>query len=211
MSQEQHQLHTKEYHPVVSGSAHESALTILDQMDAAHMLAAKAAHQHQERQGLASFSSNFGTPLQQPMIDNLGADGRVDLHGQQQQSFQNELKRLNEQLCMPSPSNALLMTGNNNSNSSSNMNTSALLQSLFDQQRSTSMHPQQPNVSGGLANSMLQPGFFQDPRVTMAQNQLVSSLQIQVGDPLRSSSAMFSRDGGSRRMRGGVIGELYWK
>lgn len=125
-------------------------------------------------------------------------------------NISNEIKRLQQLHQMNSAGtsgNALLMQG-----SQRNPNDVSLLQSMLEQKThnprfDTSLS--QGMVNGGV-NQMLQPGFFQDARLLMAQNQFTSTnnmnqgLMQQSDIAMSSPHALFHRDG-SRRMRGGVI------
>lgn len=137
-----------------------------------------------------------------------------NINSSEQQSsvnISNEIKRLQQLHQMNSTGssgNALLMQGGQR-----NTNDTSLLQSMLDQKTQnprfdTSLSQGMVN---GSVNQMLQPGFFQDARLLMAQNQLSSPnimnqglMQQQSDVPLPSPHSIFHRDG-SRRMRGGVI------
>ncbi|GKY94008.1 hypothetical protein MPSEU_000367600 [Mayamaea pseudoterrestris] len=224
MSQD-HPLHQPGDNASLSGSLdlnHSNTMAILK---------AVQQQQGQDVQGLnfgGGSNTTFGFPSQQQMNSMFGNGIGGNDQSQQQQlqqqppDFQLELKRLNDQLNNASgpPSNALLLTGNNSQQSSNggsgNLSATALFQSLMlEQQRAMGMPQQQQHapqsprpqhsVSGSnlSTNNTMQPGFFQDPRVMIAQNQL-ASFQRQLDVPLPSPHSLFHRDG-SRRMRGGVI------
>jgi hypothetical protein len=168
-------------------------------------------------------------PMNSMLPNNMGAD-------QQQASLNisNEIKRLQQLHQLgnsQTPGNGLLMTGSSRGND----NSAAFLQSMFDQQQKAQnpRYEEALRQNMGNQNPMLQPGFLQDARFLMAQNQLnpgmqslppmqgqgqqqqlqqqqqQSQQQQQQGGqqselPLPSPHSLFHRDG-SRRMRGGVI------
>jgi hypothetical protein len=137
-----------------------------------------------------------------------GGMGNQDQQQQQQQlppnfDIQNEIKRIQQLHQFSSsapgaPGNGLLLS------SQGSQDPSAFLQSMLDQQKVQA--PRFDNPLGGSTN-LFQPGFLNDARFLMAQNQLnAATLQQQARPevPLPSPHSLFHRDG-SRRMRGGVI------
>lgn len=215
MSSQEHQLHLYGDNADISGSSldfrNSGIQTTYVPMFKPSQQGQEEQQQPQQSQLQVGSYGNMGMPSQQQLSNlygsNMGGGG-----GDQQghlPDFQLELKRLNQQLNNngDAPSNALLLTGNNSQNSSNgnngSNNTSALIQSLMlDQSRNMGMQSQQ-NLNSGLSNTLLQPGFFQDHRILIAQNHL-ANIQRQHDVALPSPHSLFHRDG-SRRMRGGVI------
>ena len=122
-------------------------------------------------------------------------------------SITNEIKRLQSLQQMNTAGvqgNALLMPGGQRTTTGDG--NASLLQSMMD----SSQKVPNPRFDNPLAqtmgiNPMLQPGFFQDARMFMAQNQLAAAASRTSAEmPLPSPHSLFHRDG-SRRMRGGVI------
>jgi hypothetical protein len=180
-------------------------------------------------QGSGMMGSN---PMSAMLPNNMGGGGGGADQQQASLNISNEIKRLQQLHQLgnsQTPGNGLLMTGSQNRND----NSAAFLQSMFDQQQKA----QNPRLDEafrqnmGNQNPMLQPGFLQDARFLMAQNQLQPGMQSQLpmqggqgqsqqqqqllqqnqqqgqGQselPLPSPHSLFHRDG-SRRMRGGVI------
>jgi hypothetical protein len=149
-------------------------------------------------------------PVPGMMMNPMASMHPGTVSSDQQTNITNEIKRLQQLQQMgtsQTPANALLMTGSQRQND----NSAAFLQSMLEQQQKA-QNPRAFDMGG--QNPMLQPGFLQDTRFLMSQNQLNPGMAAMGGQqqqpsqpgevPLPSPHSLFHRDG-SRRMRGGVI------
>lgn len=204
---------------MIDSMSHEQAQESMNQqgMNQQQAAAMLRAAQQQSQQGGAPTGGYMGGGMSSNQMAAMFQQQSQPQQGNasdQQGNYDigNEIKRIQQlhQLgnAAGAPGNALLMTGAGNRGNDPSM----LLQSMLDQQQKVQQQQQQPRFDNPLANNLggpnplFQPGFLQDARFLMAQNQF-NAAQLQARQPeipLPSPHSLFHRDG-SRRMRGGVI------